>query len=65
MPAQLLVAIYIVAKIREFIRMACSSGIAGALLATYLGGVSLLSITALSIDRYIAQHLHLSYKEVR
>ena len=44
--------------------MACSSGIAVALLATYLGGISLLSITAVSIDRYLALHLHLRYKQL-
>ena len=62
--AQPLAIIYTVLKIRGFISMACISGEAMALLATYLCGVSLLSITAVSIDRYLALYLHLRYKQL-
>ena len=59
---QPLVVIYTVAKIRGFISMACVTGVAAAVLSTYLCGVSILSITAVSIDRYLALYLHLRYK---
>ena len=62
--AQPLVLIYTVAKIRGFISIACVNGAAAAVLSTYLCGISILSITAVSIDRYLALHLHLRYKQL-
>ena len=62
--AQPLIVIYTAAKIQGFISMACVSGAATAVLSTYLCGVSLLSITAVSIDRYLALYLHLRYREL-
>ena len=62
--AQPLVVMYTAAKIRGFISMACVTRVAVALLATYLLGISLLSITAVSIDRYLALNLHLRYKQL-
>lgn len=62
--AQPLVVIYSVAKIRGIISMACAFGVAVALLGTYLCSVSLFSITAVSIDRYLALYLHLRYKQL-
>lgn len=53
-----------VAKIHGFINTACISGVAVAALSTYLCGVSLLSVTAVGIDRYLALHLHLRYKQL-
>ena len=53
-----------VAKIQGFINTACISGRAVAALSTYLCGVSLLSVTAVGIDRYLALHLHLRYKQL-
>lgn len=37
---------------------------AAAVLSTYLCGISLLSITPVSIDRYLALYLHLRYKQL-
>lgn len=62
--AQPVAVVNTVAKIQGFINTACVSGAAVAALSTYLCGVSLLSVTAVSIDRYLALHLHLRYKQL-
>jgi len=62
--AQPMVVIYTVAKIRGFVSMACVTGIVVALVATYLCGISLLSVTVVSIDRYLALYLHLRYTQL-
>ena len=62
--AQPVAVVNTVAKIQGFINTACVSGVAVAALSTYLCGVSLLSVTAVSIDRYLALHLHLRYKQL-
>ena len=62
--AQPLVLICTIAKIRGFISMACVNGAAAAVLSTYLCGISILSITTVSIDRYLALYLHLRYKQL-
>jgi len=62
--AQPVAVVNTVAKIQGFINTACVSGEAVAALSTYLCGVSLLSVTAVSIDRYLALHLHLRYKQL-
>ena len=61
---QPLVVMYTAAKIQGFISMACVAGATAAVLSTYLCGVSLLSITAVSIDRCLALYLHLRYKHL-
>lgn len=61
---QPLAVINTVAKIQRFINTACVTGAAVAVLSTYLCGVSLLSVTAVSIDRYLALYLHLRYKQL-
>ena len=62
--AQPVAVVNTVAKIQGFINTACVSGEAVAALSTYLCGVSLLSVTEVSIDRYLALHLHLRYKQL-
>ena len=62
--AQPVAVVNTVAKIRGVINTACISGAAVAALSTYLCGVSLLSVTAVSIDRYLTLHLHLRYKQL-
>ena len=62
--AQPAAAVNTVAKIQGFINTACVSGVAVAALSTYLCGVSLLSVTAVGIDRYLALHLHLRYTQL-
>ena len=62
--AQPLVVIYTIAKIQRLVSMACVTGVAVALLGTYLCSISLFSITAVSIDRYLALYLHLRYKQL-
>ena len=59
-----LASINTVAKIQGNINTACVSAAAVGVLATYLWGVSLLSVTAVSIDRYLALYLHLRYKHL-
>lgn len=61
---QPLAVINTVAKIRGIISTACVTGAAAAVLSTYLCGVSLLSVTAVSVDRYLALYLHLRYKQL-
>lgn len=58
------IVVYTVAKLQGFLSMACVSLQAAAVLSTYLCGISLLSITAVSIDRYLALYLHLRYKQL-
>jgi len=62
--AQPLAVVNTVAKIQGVINTACISGAAVAALSTYLCGVSLLNVTAVSIDRHLAMHLHLRYKQL-
>ena len=62
--AQPMVVVFTVAKIRRSISVACVSKAAVTLLTTYLCGISLLNITAVSIDRYLALYLHLRYKQL-
>ncbi|XP_022790493.1 histamine H2 receptor-like [Stylophora pistillata] len=62
--SQPLAVIYTVAKIQGLIRMACVAGAAVASLSIYLCGVSLLCVTAVSIDRYLSLYLHLRYKQL-
>lgn len=62
--AQPVAVVNTVAKIQRLINTACISGEAVAALSTYLCGVSLLTVTAVSIDRYLALHLHLRYKQL-
>lgn len=62
--SQPLAVINSVAKIQGRIGMACVSGAAVAALSTYLCGVSLLCVTAVSIDRYLSLYLHLRYKQL-
>ena len=62
--AQPFIVVYTAAKLQGFISMACVSLQAAAVLSTYLCGISLLSITAVSIDRYLALYLHLRYKQL-
>lgn len=62
--AQPFIVVYTAAKLQGFISMACVSLPAAAVLSTYLCGISLLSITAVSIDRYLALYLHLRYKQL-
>lgn len=62
--AQPMVVVFTIAKIRQFISVACVSRAAATLLTTYLCGISLLNITAVSIDRYLALYLHLRYKQL-
>lgn len=53
-----------VAKMQGYTSMACVHSAAVDVLSTYLCGVSILGITAVGIDRYLALHLHLRYKQV-
>lgn len=62
--AQPFIVVYTAAKLQGFISMACVSLQVAAVLSTYLCGISLLSITAVSIDRYLALYLHLRYKQL-
>lgn len=62
--AQPFIVVYTAAKLQGFISMACVSLQAAAVLSTYLCGITLLSITAVSIDRYLALYLHLRYKQL-
>ena len=62
--AQPFIVVYTAAKLQGFISMACVSLQVAAVLSTYLCCISLLSITAVSIDRYLALYLHLRYKQL-
>ena len=62
--AQPLVVVHTIAKVQGVISVACVTGVAVALLGTYLCSISLFSITAVSIDRYLALYLHLRYKQL-
>ena len=62
--AQPLVVIHNVAEIQGTVSMARVTSVAAAMLSTYLCSVSILSITAVSIDRYLALYLHLRYKQL-
>lgn len=62
--SQPLAVINTVAKIQGSIGMACVTGAAVAALSTYLCGVSLICVTAVSVDRYLALYLHLRYKQL-
>ena len=56
--------VYNVAKIKGLPNLFCSSAVALGFTGNYLCGVSLLTLTAVSLDRYIALHLHLRYQEL-
>ncbi|EDO48367.1 predicted protein [Nematostella vectensis] len=45
----------------EWLKMYCDIATANSICTTYFGAVSLLSITAVAVDRFLALHLHLRY----
>ena len=56
--------VYNIAKIKGLMELFCSSALSFTVTGFCLCGVSLLTLTAISLDRYIAVHLHLRYKEI-
>ena len=56
--------VYNIAKIKGLMELFCSSVVTLYVTGFCLCGVSLLTLTAISLDRYIAVHLHLRYKEI-
>ena len=54
----------VIAKIKGLMELFCSSVVTLYVTGFCLCGVSLLTLTAISLDRYIAVHLHLRYKEI-
>ena len=59
--------LYVVYKIAGFVEnssLNCAAGIAFVLASNQLSGVSLLTMTLLSVDRYLGLHLHLRYNEI-
>ena len=61
---QPLFVLFSVAKIMGWMNIACTSGVTLLISSYYLCGVSLLIHTAISVDRFVALHLHLGYQEV-
>ena len=59
--------LYVVYKIAGFVEnssLNCAADIAFVLASIQLSGVSLLTMTLLSVDRYLGLHLHLRYNEL-
>ena len=56
--------VYNIAKIKGLAELFCVSALALNVTSLCLCGVSLLTLTAITLDRYIALHLHLRYKEI-
>ena len=62
--AQPLYIAFKVAEINEQFEMYCYLGIAWHVIALFLAGFSFLTITAISIDRYLAVYLYMKYRLV-
>ena len=56
--------VYNIAKIKRFANLFCSSTVALNIAGRCLCGVSLVTLTAISLDRYIAIFFHLRYQEI-
>ena len=56
--------VYCIAKIKRLAGLFCSITVALSMTGYCLCGVSLLTLTAISLDRYIAVHIHLRYNEI-
>ena len=56
--------VYNIAKIKRFANLFCSSAVSLRFAGYCLCGVSLLTLTAISLDRYIAIFFHLRYQEI-
>ena len=56
--------VYNIAKIKRLANLFCSSAVALSFAARCLCGVSLFTLTAISLDRYIAIFFHLRYQEI-
>ena len=61
---QPLFVIFSLAKIKRLRGLFCSSGFLLSLVGSIVGCVSLMTLTAISIDRCMAIYLHLRYREV-
>ena len=62
--AQPLYVVHKIAGVVENSNLKCAAGIAFVLASNQLSGVSFLTITLLSVDRYLVLHLHLRYNEL-
>lgn len=62
--AQPLYVGYKIAGIVENSNLNCAAGVAFVLASNQLSGVSFLTMTLLSVDRYLGLHLHLRYNEL-
>ena len=62
--AQPLYVVYKIAGVVENSNLNCAAGIAFILASNQLSGVSFLTMTLLSVDRYLGLHLHLRYNEL-
>ena len=62
--AQPLFVAFLVAKIEGDLSISCFTCASGGITASLLGCVSLLTITAISLDRYIALYFHLRYRDI-
>ena len=62
--AQPLYVVYKIAGFFENSNLNCAAGIAFVLASNQLSGVSFLTMTLLSVDRYLGLHLHLRYNEL-
>ena len=62
--AQPLFVAFLVAKIEGDLSISCFTCASGGITASLLTCVSLLTITAISLDRYIALYFHLRYRDI-
>ena len=62
--AQPLYVVYKIAGIVENSNLNCAAGVGFVLASNQLSGVSFLTMTLLSVDRYLGLHLHLRYYEL-
>ena len=53
-----------VARIQGNVKVYCNASAVSMILGTYLCGVSFLTLTGVSFDRFLALHLHLRYREL-
>ena len=56
--------IYNIARLQDRMVLYCNSSAVASILGTYLCGVSFLTLTGVSVDRFLALQLHLRYKEL-
>lgn len=61
--AQPLYVVYKMAGLYGNSKLNCAAGVSFVLVSTQLSGVSFLTMTLISLDRYLALHLHLRYNE--